>query len=261
MKHKIVQSVWIGDKLSIAEQLCIRSFQQHGHDFHLYAYKDLQNVPENTILKDANEIISEDKIYRSDGGRLSSFANYFRWEMIKKLGGVYVDMDMVCLKPFDFEDDILYGHEADETVNTAVLGFPKGHFFARTMCKVCDDVNLFQPIDAPKTILKKVARKALFAKEKSRAKTRFSEPGGPYYVTKFLRYYDLIEHAKPINHFYSIPWQDWESIFIEGSGAEDIIDGAYGLHLWNNALQYTKGTAKDNPNKGSLFKQLCDQYL
>ena len=36
MKNKVIKSLWIGDQLSRLEQLCIKSFLYHGHEFHLY---------------------------------------------------------------------------------------------------------------------------------------------------------------------------------------------------------------------------------
>ncbi len=34
----IIQSLWIGNPLSKLERLCIQSFIDHGHEFHLYTY-------------------------------------------------------------------------------------------------------------------------------------------------------------------------------------------------------------------------------
>ena len=37
----IIQSLWIGQRLSDLERLCIRSFLQKGHPFHLYTYNEI----------------------------------------------------------------------------------------------------------------------------------------------------------------------------------------------------------------------------
>ena len=256
--HKTVQSLWIGGRLSRVEQLCVKSFLAHGHEFHLYAYGEIEDVPDGTVIKDANEVIPFDKIYRSDGGKLSSFSNYFRWKLLNLKGGLWVDMDMVCLKPFDFDGDLVFGYQSDTIVNTAVLGAPKGHMLTSAMVRICDDVNLFQPIDTYKTLIKKVGRRALYGKEKSRAKTRFSEPGGPDYVSKFLRYYGLIDQAKPIHYFYPIPYQKWASVFEQDEATHKAIENSYGLHLWNNAIG---NRSKDDVMTGTLFGTLCDKYL
>ena len=41
-----VQSLWIGNALSELEILSINSFLKNSHDFHLYVYDDIKNVPE-----------------------------------------------------------------------------------------------------------------------------------------------------------------------------------------------------------------------
>ena len=37
----IIQSLWIGDDLTNLEKLCVQSFIDHGHEFHLYTYADI----------------------------------------------------------------------------------------------------------------------------------------------------------------------------------------------------------------------------
>jgi len=97
-----VQGLWIGESLSPMEQLGIRSFLANGHDFHLYTYQPLECVPSGTVLKDANEILSESSIFtRQTGagkGSLSGFTNFFRYELLHRRGGWWADRDMVCLR-------------------------------------------------------------------------------------------------------------------------------------------------------------------
>lgn len=258
---KIVQSLWVGTDLSPVEALCIRSFLKHGHAFHLYTYRPLGNMPAGTTILDANAILPESSIYRSHDGRMSSFSNFFRWKLLNMQGGLWVDMDVVCLKPFDFPDDIIFGHETEDSINTAVLGFPAGHLMTTAMVKACEDVNLFQPIDSLRTVLKKSLRRAFLGKEKSRVYTRFSEPGGPSYFTKFLKHYDLADLAKPVHWFYPVPWWNWADVFRPGAIAETVIAESYALHLWNNALHRDPHMDKNNLNlEGSLFNLLCDRY-
>lgn len=61
--NKIVQGLWIGDKLSLMEQLSIQSFLKNQHDYHLYVYRDVKNIPIGTTLMDGNEILPEKSIF------------------------------------------------------------------------------------------------------------------------------------------------------------------------------------------------------
>ena len=53
----LVQSLWIGDRLSAMEQLCISSFLRQGHAFHLYVYQETAGIPAGTVVLDGNRIL------------------------------------------------------------------------------------------------------------------------------------------------------------------------------------------------------------
>jgi hypothetical protein len=46
-------SLWIGGNLSWLEQLCLKSFLDHGHEVTLYTYEGVTNAPEGTVVADA----------------------------------------------------------------------------------------------------------------------------------------------------------------------------------------------------------------
>src|SRR6187549_2184730 len=102
-----VQSLWVGEVLPPLQQLSIRSFLAHGHQYHLYAYGDLQGAPEGAVVIDAATILPAESIfYYQHGfgqGSVSAFSNLFRYKLICERGGWWVDTDVVCLKPFEFD--------------------------------------------------------------------------------------------------------------------------------------------------------------
>ena len=110
MSH-IIQSLWIGNSLSKMEQLCAKSFVDNGHEYHLYTYGDVKNIPEGVIVKDGNEIVDKGEIFRYKNGSLSAFSNYFRFHLLHKKGGYWVDADVLCVKPFKFDKDIVFVSE------------------------------------------------------------------------------------------------------------------------------------------------------
>jgi len=118
----VIQSLWIGDALSKLEQLSIQSYIDHGHEFHLYAYGDIANVPPGASVKFAGDILPKENIFRAQNGSVSGFADWFRYEMLCKLGGFWVDCDTVCMKPFDFGDEFVVGKEVVDGVCNAVIG-------------------------------------------------------------------------------------------------------------------------------------------
>lgn len=109
-----IQSLWIGRELSKIEFLCIESYLCQGHEFHLYVYDPISNAPKGTIFKDANKIISRNEIFIDNFGGFVTFSNKFRYTLLFKKGGWWVDMDTICLKPFDFEQDYVFSSESSD---------------------------------------------------------------------------------------------------------------------------------------------------
>jgi hypothetical protein len=115
---KVINGLWIGTYLSAIEQLTIKSFLNQGHTFVLWTYEPVINVPANTTIKDANEIIPKKdvftyKYYNQFGhgkGSYAGFSDLFRYKLLYELGGWWVDMDVTCLKPFVFESQYVFRH-------------------------------------------------------------------------------------------------------------------------------------------------------
>jgi hypothetical protein len=105
---RAVQGLWIGSDLSPMERMTIGSFLAHGHEFHLYTYGDVSNIPDGTKVMDATSILPRSSVftYRTDrhAGSYAGFANLFRFKLLAERGGIWTDMDLVCLKPFCFKD-------------------------------------------------------------------------------------------------------------------------------------------------------------
>lgn len=121
-----IQSLWIGNVLSPMEQMCIQSYQQQGHEFYLYVYEPVEGVPAGTIIKDAAGILPPDQLFVDEFGGYVNVSNQFRYALLYKKGGWWVDMDTVCIKPFDFSTDFVFSSERYEkhdriAVNTTYI--------------------------------------------------------------------------------------------------------------------------------------------
>ena len=147
MDNKVVQGLWIGDRLSLLEQLSIKSFLANGHEYHLYVYDDVKHIPKGTIVKDANEIIDSSEIYKNtyvspEYGYLG-FSDYFRVKLIYEKGGFWVDTDLICLKYFDFKEDYVFSPEISHVkngVSSSIFKCPKNSIFLKDMYdEICSD--------------------------------------------------------------------------------------------------------------------------
>lgn len=159
-ENKIINGLWIGEHLSAIEMLTLHSFTAKGHIFHLWAYNDFKNeLPKNVILKDANIIIPEDKIFRkkkadpiigNGKGGLTLFADIFRCKLLYEVGGWWVDMDILCLKALDFSEEYFFrSHPYLPTINN-IMKVPKG---SELMKRSYEDSNANTNADTEKYLL------------------------------------------------------------------------------------------------------------
>lgn len=109
MSNDVINGLWIG-KIDKPQYMSINSFLKHGHRYQLWTYEPEQLVPVGTIIKDANEIVSKSILdkWRESKHRLQTFANYFRYKLIYKIGGWWMDLDCICVKSLDFESHYVF---------------------------------------------------------------------------------------------------------------------------------------------------------
>lgn len=132
-------TLWVSGKLSLLEQLTILLLQKHGHSVHLWSYEKIENVPSGTILRDAREILPYDSVFSFQGiplsliprggiGSLSHWSDQFQLEVLYKEGGIYLQLDVACLKPLQFEE---YSFVAHQGIHLAafLMKCPKGSLF------------------------------------------------------------------------------------------------------------------------------------
>jgi hypothetical protein len=135
-----VNCFWHGTFLSLLEKLTLKSFLANGYDVKLWRYNtDLDiECPWGISVCDANEIIPEDQMffYTGEGdcrkGSLGGFSDLFRYMLVDKVGGVYVDMDNTCLAPYDFSADYVIKPHATCGTVANILKAPSGCDFLKT---------------------------------------------------------------------------------------------------------------------------------
>lgn len=264
MKKKlpIIQSLWIGNDLSNVEKLCISSFLKNGHEFHLYTYGKIHNLPAGTILKDANQIIPESDVFTQHNGSYAAFSDWFRWKLLVIMGNFWVDTDVVCLKPFDFEEnELIFGFQGGQYLGSAVLGFPKGHEACKFIESVCNNPHQFLPYDSNVWKFHKLIRKL---KNKHRSNIGWGEAGGPSGMPNAFKYLNILNQAKEFTFFYPIHYSNFHAVFNETLCNDiNLFSNTYAIHLWNEMLRSREEKYDKNGtySKKSLFEQLKSKYL
>jgi hypothetical protein len=235
--NTIIQGLWIGSHLSTMEQLSVSSFLRNGHQYHLYVYDEVGNVPSGAILRDATEILPAASIFQyNERPSYAGFANFFRYKLLLECGGWWADSDMVCLRPFDFADDYVFSSEMSkgvEVVNCGAIKTPPGSEVMAYAWQACKSKD-------PRQIV-------------------WGETG-PRLMGEAVEKHALNEYVRAPHVFCPIPFWEWQKI-LESDSDLGFDESVYAIHLWNEKWR-AAGQDKDAgypPN--SLYEQLKRKYL
>jgi mannosyltransferase OCH1-like enzyme len=235
-ENKIIQGLWIGNELSIMEQLCVSSFLRNGHEFHLYVYDEPLNIPAGTTIKDGNEILPADRIFKyRDYPSYAGFSNFFRYKLLLDRGGWWADMDLVCIKPFDFAAPYVFSSEiskGEEVINCGAIKSPRGSPLMEYAWGVCQTKK-------PEELV-------------------WGETG-PRLLGEAVRRYALEEFKKAYQTFCPIGYSDWETII---TPAEiDLPEDVYAIHLWNEMWRHWGKDKNAQYPADCLYERLKKEYL
>ena len=147
----VVQSLWVGNRLSRMEEKSIKSFLKLGYTYHLYTYEKVKNVPKGTIIKNGNDVMPKNEIFSLKSSFLP-FSDIWRYKLLYEKGGYWVDLDMIALKVFDFDKDYVfssertiqegaYASQAKYVVNIGVLKAPPKSEFYKELYEKSLDYN------------------------------------------------------------------------------------------------------------------------
>ena len=264
--NRIVQSLWVGGRLSALERLCIRSFCAHGHEFHLYHYDELHNVPrvDGLRLMNGADILPRTAIFRHKSGTLAFFADHFRFALLHKRGGWWADMDTVCLRHLDFAAEVVLMRDLKPyRLWNGMLKFPRGHAFAAAITDSYSDVDRSQPWDKPMVRVHKIRRRLMFWRD-SRRYIRSRDAGGMISLMSAVKHYRLEKHALPTSVFL-LPGNPLGRKVVEGAGwnFDGVLSAAPDLrcvHLCNSLFAFERIDKDGDYPADSLYEVLKRRY-
>lgn len=226
------------------EQLSISSFLKHGHEYHLYVYDEVRNVPEGVFLKNGNEIISSERIFKyRQHDSYSGFSNIFRYKLLFERGGYWADTDVICLRPFDFASDYVFAEEEITEEKKRICG------------------NIIKA--PPGSEMMQFCLESSMRKEPDRL--NWGEIG-PDLITPAVANFHLSSHVRPYHSFNPINWWHWEDFLQEDLKVRArvqwrLLRKPHGLHLWNEMWR-RNGADKDRTYpQNCLYERLKRKYL
>lgn len=93
-----VHMFWAYGPFSQLEHLCAKSFISLGYPLQIWSYDGLDNAPKGARLRDAREILPEARVFTYKSGSYAAFADLFRYTLLNRETGLYVDTDIVAVK-------------------------------------------------------------------------------------------------------------------------------------------------------------------
>lgn len=141
--NSVVKSLWIDPVIGELQTLCINSFILNKVEFHLYTYYEIVNVPEGVIIKDANEILNSEFIFKDNKKSYATFSDWFRIKLLYDTGGWWVDCDVLFVKKFNFKaryvfatESFFFGESKQIRICNAVIKMPKNSSIGKRILKV-----------------------------------------------------------------------------------------------------------------------------
>jgi hypothetical protein len=234
-----IKSLWIGKDLSPIELLCINSYLQNGHLFELYVYDRIGNIPPGVEIKDAGLIIPKSEVFSITLGKhknsFSMFSNYFRYKLLYNYGGWWSDLDIICLKHYDFQQEYVFSREKTrdqkETVGSGLFKCPK----SAPVMKYCMETA-----------------QGMFLKKED----LFWGKAGPILLANAVSMYELIDYSLSPGIFSPLGYFEIYKIFSELK----LPRNTYSLHLFNSSWIVQKYPKYGYFKNKCLFEVLKQKY-
>jgi hypothetical protein len=235
-------SFWHGP-LDALEYAGLASFARAGATPRLYSYDLGIEAPLGVEIADARGICPDESLlrrYRVAGkASLATFADMFRYQLIRRTGCCWIDTDILCLARPDFSQDaIVFGRQpefhGESVINNAVLKLPSDH-------RLLDDLIAH----AEDAIDKELSWGAI----------------GPFLLTELAEKHGVAGFARDFTAFYPIEPDDfWKLLLPEWREAVVATKSrSTFLHLWGelfNRCGYDKSVC---PPMGSFLYEFFER--
>jgi hypothetical protein len=241
-KNNRLATFWHGPLHPIALG-CLASFASMGVPLRLYSYDEAIEAPRGVEVANARTICPDDTLVHRylAGGKpsLASFADRFRYQMIRQTGECWVDADMVCLNRPDFSHDpFVFGLQSnpygDLLINNAVLRLPPDH-----------------------PVLTALIERALAAVDVDQSWGAI----GPFLLTKLAMDGGIAPLARKSSDFYPIEPDDFWKFLLPAYRDEvaATVRQSTLLHLWSEMFERSGYDKSAAPPTGSFLHEAFER--
>jgi hypothetical protein len=236
--RETLTTFWHGEPLNAYQLLCLRSFVDCGHHVVLFSYDPSLALPAWIERRDAAEILPPERMLDHQSGRgpetFAAHVNLFRYSLLHRYGGWWIDLDVVSLKSDLPQDQFFFAASGErDFASLGIVKFPSGHplLAAAIERAAASDVGLW------------------------------AQSGSPLF-TELLRRHGLMQYCRPREEACPIPWFELEVLF-DPSRAEEVrhrCAGSYALDLHHECWRGAGIPHRLAVPKGSFIDLLAQQH-
>lgn len=247
-------SLWVGSALGPLERTCLRSFLAQGHPVRLWTYGPVDGVPEGVEVRAADDVVPAAAMapYRA-AGAFTVAANRFRYALQRASLGLWVDCDVLCLRPLP-DTPFLFGWQDERRLNNAVLRLPADHPIVGDLLAMFESPR-FVPPWARWRHRMRYALGYRFRPGFGIANLRWGTTG-PGALTHYAEARGLTGLAVPKDVLYPVGLREADALLDPTPGAVRrlLTPRSLCLHLWHRALTEQTGP----PPAGSFVRAVMD---
>jgi len=206
MIPKIIHYCWFGkNPLPKLIQDCIASWE-----FFLPEYQIIRWSEENYKIEHPFAVAAfEDKSW-------AFLVDYVRFDILNKYGGIYLDTDMLVLKPLDIflKDECFLGYEDDVTISCGIIGTVKKHTFIQQCLSLYDKITYNKQLPPVTSLLT-----ALYKRTQPKNVSIYSEKTFypmPFIHNDFNSYKKYITKDSYAIHLWAGSWLNEWQLFQNG---------------------------------------------
>jgi len=218
---------------------CLASFPAAGASISVFSYDPRLELPLGVRLEDARTICPDESLTRrfiaNGKPSIATFADMFRYRMIRDRGYCWVDTDILCLTmPAFGREGAIFCRQADAVgtslVNNAVLRLPASHPALAELVATADAaIDVDQRWGAI----------------------------GPFLLTPVLMKHSLYDRALDSHVCYPIEPEQFWKLFLPAyrDWAHETARGAAFVHLWSEAIVWSGYDFWACPPAGSYLNE------
>lgn len=217
MIPKVIHYCWFGGKRKpklIRD--CIKSWKLHMPDYEIVEWNEKNSDFASPFVREAYKL-----------KKWAFVADFIRLKVLCENGGIYLDTDMMVIKPFDdlLFNECFFGAEDIDFISCGIIASNKNNEFIKECLLRYEFINLNQKTNLSEIVIPKIITDVF------RNKYNFFLPFNKKVEQDILVIY-------PISYFYSLPYKDKQDV----SNYKNYLSvESFAVHLWNESwIEYNE---------------------